>query len=142
MTNEFLNKKILITGGSKGLGKAAAIAFEKKGANLAIVARDKKKIDDFKTEEATGIIKSKENLKTILEKHYHLIISQYIMVINVILIRNFLCFNLNKNSIFTFSELNFSFSFSDIFFMFSLTRSFHIFIYGYNCLKFILNISL
>ena len=47
MTNEFLNKKILITGGSKGLGKAAAIAFEKKGANLAIVARDKEKIDDL-----------------------------------------------------------------------------------------------
>ena len=42
--NEFLNKRILITGASKGLGKAAAIAFEKKGANLAIVARDEKKI--------------------------------------------------------------------------------------------------
>ena len=41
------NIKILITGASKGLGKAAAIAFEKKGANLAIVARDKKKIDDL-----------------------------------------------------------------------------------------------
>ena len=30
--SEFLNKRILITGASKGLGKAAAIAFEKKGA--------------------------------------------------------------------------------------------------------------
>ena len=46
--NEFLNKRILITGASKGLGKAAAIAFEKKGANLAIVARDEKKIDFLK----------------------------------------------------------------------------------------------
>ena len=43
MSNEFLNKRILITGASKGLGKAAAIAFEKKGAILALVARDKKK---------------------------------------------------------------------------------------------------
>ena len=46
--SEFLNKRILITGASKGLGKAAAIAFEKKGANLAIVARDEKKIDILK----------------------------------------------------------------------------------------------
>ena len=46
--NEFLNKRILITGASKGLGKAAAIAFEKKGANLAIVARDEKKINFLK----------------------------------------------------------------------------------------------
>ena len=48
MSNEFLNKRILITGASKGLGKAAAIAFEKKGAILALVARDKKKIEDLK----------------------------------------------------------------------------------------------
>ena len=46
--SEFLNKRILITGASKGLGKAAAIAFEKKGANLAIVARDEKKINFLK----------------------------------------------------------------------------------------------
>ena len=46
--SEFLNKRILITGASKGLGKAAAIAFEKKGANLAIVGRDEKKIDILK----------------------------------------------------------------------------------------------
>ena len=35
MEQNFKDKKVLITGASKGLGKAAAIAFEKKGARLA-----------------------------------------------------------------------------------------------------------
>lgn len=48
MSNKFLNKKILITGASKGLGKEAATAFEKEGANLAIVARSADKIDNLK----------------------------------------------------------------------------------------------
>ena len=48
MSNKFLNKRILITGASKGLGKAAGIAFEKEGAILAVVARSDKKIDDLK----------------------------------------------------------------------------------------------
>ena len=36
--NRFKDKRILVTGGSKGLGKSAAIAFEKEGANVALAA--------------------------------------------------------------------------------------------------------
>ena len=32
----FKNKNVLITGGSKGIGRATAIAFAEKGANVAI----------------------------------------------------------------------------------------------------------
>jgi 3-oxoacyl-[acyl-carrier protein] reductase len=45
MGQEFKGKKILITGASKGLGKAAAIAFEKEGANLALAARSEDKLN-------------------------------------------------------------------------------------------------
>jgi len=48
MLLNFTNKRILITGASKGLGKAAAIAFEKKGAQLALVARSEDKLEDLK----------------------------------------------------------------------------------------------
>ena len=37
--NRFKDKRILVTGGSKGLGKSAAIAFEKEGAKVALAAR-------------------------------------------------------------------------------------------------------
>ena len=39
MEQNFKDKRVLITGGSKGLGKAAAIAFEQEGARLALAAR-------------------------------------------------------------------------------------------------------
>ena len=48
MSNKFINKKILITGASKGLGKAVALAFEKEGANIAVVARSGDKIKKLK----------------------------------------------------------------------------------------------
>ena len=48
MLNKFTNKKILITGASKGLGKAAALAFAKEGANIAVVARSGDKIQKLK----------------------------------------------------------------------------------------------
>jgi pyruvate carboxylase len=39
---------VLITGASKGLGKAAAIAFEKEGARLALAARSDDKLEELK----------------------------------------------------------------------------------------------
>ena len=38
------NKKAIITGGSRGLGKATAIAFAKKGINVAITGRNEKRL--------------------------------------------------------------------------------------------------
>jgi 3-oxoacyl-[acyl-carrier protein] reductase len=41
------NKKVLITGGSRGIGRAAAEALAKEGCHVAVVARTKKEIDEF-----------------------------------------------------------------------------------------------
>ncbi len=41
----FNNKTVIITGGSKGVGKAAARLFAEAGANLMLVARSKKDLD-------------------------------------------------------------------------------------------------
>ena len=48
MPLNFLDKRILITGASKGLGKAAAIAFEKEGSRLALAARSEEKLEMLK----------------------------------------------------------------------------------------------
>ncbi|XP_045770357.1 uncharacterized oxidoreductase TM_0325-like [Maniola jurtina] len=40
----FVNKVVLITGGSSGIGAATAIAFTKEGANVAIVGRNEEKL--------------------------------------------------------------------------------------------------
>ena len=41
----FNNKTVIITGGSEGVGAAAARMFAEAGANLMLVARDKKNLD-------------------------------------------------------------------------------------------------
>ncbi|WP_147533455.1 SDR family NAD(P)-dependent oxidoreductase [Bacillus marasmi] len=43
-------KNILITGGSKGIGKAIAAEFVREGANVSIVARDLKALEDTRIE--------------------------------------------------------------------------------------------
>ena len=48
MEQNFKDKRVLITGASKGLGKAAAIAFEQKGARLALAARSDSKLAALK----------------------------------------------------------------------------------------------
>lgn len=46
--NEFKNKKILITGASKGLGRELAIEFSKLKSKLVLVARDEKLMNSLK----------------------------------------------------------------------------------------------
>ena len=48
MEQTFIGRRVLITGASKGLGKAAAIAFESSGARLALVARSDEKLQELK----------------------------------------------------------------------------------------------
>lgn len=45
-SNKLKGKNALITGGDSGIGRAAAIAFAKEGANVAIVYLDEKEDDD------------------------------------------------------------------------------------------------
>ena len=45
MEQNFKDKRVHITGASKGLGKAAAIAFEQEGARLALAARSDDKLE-------------------------------------------------------------------------------------------------
>jgi NAD(P)-dependent dehydrogenase (short-subunit alcohol dehydrogenase family) len=47
-------KTALITGSSKGLGKAIAIALSQAGATVALVSRDTEKLQDVKTEIESG----------------------------------------------------------------------------------------
>lgn len=51
---EFKNKNVLITGGSRGIGRATAIAFAKKGANVAISYKS----DDLAAKETLSLLKT------------------------------------------------------------------------------------
>ena len=50
MTGEFQDKSILITGASKGLGYICAQEFERRGAQLVMVARSSSKLEQLKSE--------------------------------------------------------------------------------------------
>ncbi len=53
---ELKNKKAIITGGSRGLGKATAIAFAKLGIDVAITGRNEEKLKETVTElKALGV---------------------------------------------------------------------------------------
>ncbi|MCG8753216.1 SDR family NAD(P)-dependent oxidoreductase, partial [Tenacibaculum finnmarkense] len=43
---DLTNKKAIITGGSRGLGKATAIAFAQKGIHVAITGRNEKRLQE------------------------------------------------------------------------------------------------
>ncbi|MCD8454000.1 3-ketoacyl-ACP reductase [Tenacibaculum finnmarkense genomovar ulcerans] len=47
---DLTNKKAIITGGSRGLGKATAIAFAQKGIHVAITGRNEKRLQETVTE--------------------------------------------------------------------------------------------
>ena len=78
---DFKNKTVLITGASSGIGKQTAIEFAKLGANIILVARRKKKLDELAHElekfnvtilvcqcDVSDKTQVKEMSKTILEK--------------------------------------------------------------------------
>lgn len=53
---ELKNKKAIITGGSRGLGKATAIAFAKEGIDVAITGRNEEKLQETVSEiKALGV---------------------------------------------------------------------------------------
>jgi 3-dehydrosphinganine reductase len=47
---DYKNKHVLVTGGSSGIGLEVAREYLKKGANVSIMARDKKKLDAAKAD--------------------------------------------------------------------------------------------
>lgn len=54
--NQLKNKKAIITGASRGLGKATALAFAREGIDLAITGRNEKKLKETVSElEALGV---------------------------------------------------------------------------------------
>jgi len=51
----FKGKKVLITGGSSGIGKAAALQFAAEGADLLLVARGREKVAEFPNAKYGGL---------------------------------------------------------------------------------------
>jgi 3-dehydrosphinganine reductase len=52
------NKNVIITGGSDGLGLELASQLAQKGANVIIIARDRKRLDGAVEQIKTGLKKS------------------------------------------------------------------------------------
>ncbi len=78
---KFKDKVVLITGASSGIGRASAILFARKGANIILVARKKEKLDEIDKElkkynvstlvcecDVSNKSQVKEISKTVLEK--------------------------------------------------------------------------
>jgi 3-oxoacyl-[acyl-carrier protein] reductase len=65
---ELTGKNALVTGGSRGLGKAIALALAKEGVNVAVTGRNKKKLEETVSElEALGV-KSAFSIFNVAEK--------------------------------------------------------------------------
>ena len=48
LEKEFFDKRIIITGASRGLGAMASVALAKRGAKIAMLSRSKKDMDILK----------------------------------------------------------------------------------------------
>ena len=49
LEKEFLGKRIIVTGASRGLGAMACEALAKRGAKIAMLSRSKKKMDNLRS---------------------------------------------------------------------------------------------
>ena len=55
MDLQLKDKRAIITGGSRGIGKSIAMSLSKEGAKCVIVARNKKSLDVSKLVENEGL---------------------------------------------------------------------------------------
>lgn len=62
-------KKALVTGGSRGLGKAIALALAKEGVDVAITGRNKNKLEETVTEIKNFGVKSDYSIFDVAEKN-------------------------------------------------------------------------
>ena len=62
------NKKVLVTGGGRGIGRAIALSFAKKGFDVALVARTKSEIDLVSDDDQTFNILT---LRSFGDSFYH-----------------------------------------------------------------------
>ncbi|MCA4781386.1 3-ketoacyl-ACP reductase [Empedobacter stercoris] len=62
-------KKALVTGGSRGLGKAIALALAKEGVDIAITGRNKNKLEETVTEIKNFGVKSDYSIFDVAEKN-------------------------------------------------------------------------
>lgn len=66
MSNLFVGKHAVITGGSSGIGKATAKLLATKGANITIIARDRSKLDKAQAEIAASSHNQQQQILTIV----------------------------------------------------------------------------
>ena len=71
------NSRILITGGSSGIGKAAAVLLSQSGAKVAITGRDKDKLDNTAEETGSLAIHADVSNEDDIKKTYEILMKEF-----------------------------------------------------------------